>query len=167
MDYATALSILNSNKNARTLLTNLVKANSKSVNTHIEDLKYSIKPGFILTNMPSGYLKLSYDAVPTDEDGYPMIPDLVSFKEAIMWYVTMKLKYPEYLAGRMNREIYYDIRRSWNFYCKQAYGDAMMPNGDALESIGRAWNRLIPDLDARDSFYSSVGDRQHIRSNNR
>ena len=55
----------------------------------------------------------------TDEDGYLLIPDLVSYREAIFWYVVVKLKYPDYLAGRMNQEIYNSARRSWNFYCKQ------------------------------------------------
>lgn len=167
MDYNTALSILNTNQNARTLLTNLVKNGTSYADKKIEDVKYSIKPGYIVCNMPTGYIKLSYDAIPTDEDGYPMIPDLASYKEAIMWYVTMKLKYPEYLNGRMNREIYYDIKRSWNYYSKQAYGDAMMPNIDMMESIGRTWNRMIPELDARNEFYDSLSNRQYVRSNNR
>jgi hypothetical protein len=73
---------------------------------------------------------LAYDAILTDSNGYPLIPDLTSYQEALYWYTLMKLKYPEYLRGTLNREIYYDIRRSWNFYRNQAYAEAIMPDED-------------------------------------
>ena len=82
----------------------------------------------------------------TDDDGYLMIPDMMSYKDAVYWYVVMKLKYPEYLSGRMNREIYYDIRRSWNFYCQQAYAESMMPTQDDMDNIQDVWIRLLPSI---------------------
>lgn len=96
----------------------------------------------------------------------PMIPDAASYFEALYWYVTVKLKYPEYLNGRMNREIYYDIRRSWNFYCKQAYGESLMPNYDELEGMKNAWLKMYPEINEHDTFYSTVGDRQSIYDKN-
>lgn len=130
-------------------------------------LKYAIKPGYIMTSLPEGFLKLSYDGIYTDDNGYPMIPDTISCIEAIYWYILMKLKYPEYLSGRMNREIYYDIRRSWNFYCKQAYAESMMPNEDEMETIKNNWNRLVPDMNAHTNSYDTLGDPQMIRNANR
>ena len=143
------------------------KSPLSNVNNNTFTLKYAIKPGFIITSMPTGFLKISYDAMYTDQNGYPMIPDMISYIEAIYWYILMKLKYPEYLGGRLNREVYYDIRRSWNFYCKQAYGEAMMPNEDEMETIKNNWNRLIPDMNANFNSYDTLGDPQNIRNLNR
>ena len=83
-----ALVILNdtSSVNLRVILSNLINKhtvvstdgrNSKETNFGY-DLQYNIKPGYIVTNIPSGYLKLSYHATPTDEDGYPLIPNMPS-----------------------------------------------------------------------------------------
>ena len=119
-----------------------------------------------MCNVPSGYLKLSYSAIPTDEDGYTLIPDLTSYTEAIYWYVTMKLKYPEYLNGKLNREVYYDIRRSWNFYRNQAYAEALMPNEDGMESIKNNWNKIVPEFRDHNTFYSHTGERQIIYNAN-
>lgn len=130
------------------------------------DLQYSVKPGFIVTNVPDGYLKLSYDAICVDAEGYPLIPDNVSYIEACYWYVVKQLQYPAYLGGRLNREVYYDIRRSWNFYCKQAYGEAMMPSTDEMHSVQNQWNRLVPILDEKDTFYENVGTEQRIYNHN-
>lgn len=170
IDKTEAIEMINSNQNLRTILSNLINLHTydihslSSVNSANPSLgfQYTVKPGFIMTNVPSGYLKLSYSAIPTDEEGYPLIPDLMSYKEAIYWYVTMKMKYPEYLNGRMNREVYYDIRRSWNFYRNQAYAEALMPNEDGLESIKNNWNKIVPEFRDHNSFYSHTGERQII-----
>ena len=167
MDYATALEILNTNTNARVLLTNLIRANNTDASTNSSiELKYSIKPGYIVTNLPTGYLKLSYDAVPIDDDGYPLIPDTMSYIEAIYWYVVVKLKYPDYIAGRLRGDVYGDMRQSWNFYCKQAYAESMMPGADEMESIKNTWNRLIPVMNAHDSFYDGISNPERIKNHN-
>ena len=120
-----------------------------------------------MTNVPRGYIKVSYYAIYTDEDSMPMIPDLESYKEAIYWYVTMKLMYPKKLKGQISQGDYYDIRNSYNFYRKQAYAEAMMPTVDDLASVQNSWLKLYPEIDAHDTFYSTVGERQDIYNQNR
>lgn len=83
IDKTEALEMLNTNKNMKTILRNLINKHTINLdymkgNTSTNpnwDLQYSIKPGYIMTNAPCGYLKLSYSAIPTDEDGYPLIPE--------------------------------------------------------------------------------------------
>ena len=131
-------------------------------------LEYYLKPSdgihdYIVTNVKDGFVKLCYDAQNLDSDGYPLVPDIASYKEALYWYVTMKLKYPEYLRGTLNRDVYYDIRRSWNFYRQQAYAEALMPNNaDEMESIKNTWLRLFPEIGEHDTFYSTLNQPQKI-----
>ena len=47
------------------------------------DYTYLITPNYIKTNAETGYIMLAYQAVPTDAEGYPLIPDNQSFIEAI------------------------------------------------------------------------------------
>jgi hypothetical protein len=91
-----------------------------------------------------------------------MIPDLESYKEAIYWYVTMKLMYPKKLKGEISQGDYYDIRNSYNFYRKQAYAEAMMPGVDDVESIKNDWNKLYPEIDDHSLFFSTTGEEQII-----
>lgn len=137
-----------------------------NVGDYVDELQYFIKPGYIVTNNEKGWLKISYDALPKDDKGYPLIPDLISYQEAIYWYITMKLKYPEYLNGRMNREIYYDLRRSWNFYRQQAYAEAMLPNEDGMKTIQNVWIKLVPELDSHDTFYYFTGKQEEVYNTN-
>ena len=131
------------------------------------ELQYTTKPGYINTCMPRGFVKISYYAIYTDEDSMPMIPDLESYKEAIYWYVTMKLMYPKKLKGQISQGDYYDIRNSYNFYRKQAYAEAMMPTVDDLETISNIYTKLYPEINDHNVFFSTSGDEQNIYNQNR
>lgn len=130
------------------------------------DLVYTVSAGYIKTNVREGYLMIAYTKIPTDDNGYPMIPDNVSFMEAIYWYITMKLLYPDWQQGRIRDMVYFDARSSWNYYRKQAYGEAMMPNTDELESIKNAWLRIVPELNEHANFFSTTGQEQIIYNHN-
>ena len=131
------------------------------------ELQYTTKPGYINTCMPRGFVKISYYAIYTDEDSMPMIPDLESYKEAIYWYVTMKLMYPKKLKGQISQGDYYDIRNSYNFYRKQAYAEAMIPTVDDLETISNIYTKLYPEINDHSMFFSTSGDEQNIYNQNR
>lgn len=176
-----ALQKLNEDTNLRKTLSVLLNqwtvgtVNGKFVNGAIgntdgtmfsNELQYTTKPGYINTNIPTGYVKVSYYAIYTDDGGMPMIPDMESYKEAIYWYITMKLMYPRKLRGDIQQRDYYDIRNSWNFYCRQAYGEAMMPGIDDLATISGSWHKLYPEIDDHGTFFSTTGDDQNLYNQN-
>jgi hypothetical protein len=173
LDYTAALTKINNEPETRSKLGAILNlripfsttgANNPMATT--SDITYVITSNYIKTNVETGYLMLAYQAIPTDSQGYPMIPDDQSFIEAIYWYLVMKLYYPQWVAGQVRDAVYYDARRSWNYYCKQAYGDALLPNTDQLESIKNSWLRLVPELNEHASGFSTLGQSQMIYRNN-
>ena len=172
-----AIDILNEDINVKQTLNTLVNqytipsnngrliiGNPATLNT---SLQYSTKPGYININVPCGWLKISYYAIITDEDSMPMIPDLPSYKEALMYYIGTKILYAKWIKGQLSNEIYYSIKRSWNFYRKQAYAEAMMPSVDEIESIKNDWHKLYTEFDDHDTFFATTGDEQIIYNQNR
>ena len=134
-----------------------------------EPPQYFIKPGWLVTNKKKGYIKLAYKAIATDERGYPLIPDLTSYQEAIYWYVTMKLSFSKWLNGTLGgkgvnsgQNLYTYIQQQWNFYRNQAYAEAMMPTADDMQNIKNDWNKLIPDWDANKSFFKDINKEQTV-----
>lgn len=177
-----ALDKLNSDSNMRNTLSALVNqytvaspanryVNGKYAHTDTTmyscDLQYMTKPGYIMTNIPNGFVKIEYYAIFTDSEGMPMIPDMESYKEALLWYVTLKLMYPKKLKGQISQQDYMEMKTSWNYYCKQAYGEAMMPSTDELESIKNTWHKLYPEFDDHDTFFSTSGDEQTLYNQSR
>lgn len=171
LTYAAALNKINSEPATRTLLNNLLKSSGdltqpggSVIDTH--DYTYVINDNYIKTNVESGYLMVAYQAIPTDADGYPLIPDMISFQEAIYWYINMKLLYPQWMLGQVRDSVYYDARRSWNYYCKQAYGDALMPDRDEMQSIKNTWIKLVPDINEHRNFFNTLGQEEIVYNHN-
>ena len=142
--------------------------NTKSINNP----EYFIKPGWLVSNKKKGFIKLSYKAIATDERGYPLIPDLTSYQEAIYWYVVMKLTFPKFMSGQLGgsskyaqkyaQQSYFYTQQQWNFYRNQAYAEAMMPTADDMQNIKNDWNKLIPDWDANEQFFKNINKEQTV-----
>lgn len=136
---------------------------------HCDAPTYFVKPGWIVTNKRHGFVKIAYKAIATDKRGYPLIPDLSSYQEAIYWYVTMKLSFAKWYKGRLGgrgvnsgQNLYQFIQQQWHFYKQKAYTEAMMPTQDEMISIKNEWNKLVPEFDSESRFYKHLGDAQVI-----
>lgn len=169
---AEALEILNKEDNLRCTLSALLNTNTTCNTTGNNTTNFSItpqyiiKPGYLMSNVRNGYIKISYYGIYTDDEGMPMIPDEPSYFEALYWYVAMKLLYIEYFTGRKSQGLYYDAKNSWNFYRKQAYAEAMMPDQNDLINISKTWHTIVPEIDSYDTFLSTTGDSQVIKNQN-
>lgn len=133
-----------------------------------EDVQYFIKPGWIVLNRKKGFIRLSYKAIPTDENGYPLIPDIPSFQEAVYWYVLMKLNFPRFLAGNFIRanaakvgmQTYFYLQQQWNNCRNHAYAEAIMPNESQMINIKNEWNKLVPEWDSDENLFNTEGEKQ-------
>jgi hypothetical protein len=166
-DYATAVELLNTDMELRARMEALAAPDRNSQNTgtkrtETRDPYYTINNSYIKTNYKDGYLMIAYTAIPTDTEGYPLIPDDEGFKEAIYWYIVKKYWYPKWVLGEIRDRVYYDAQNSWNFYCRQAYGNAMMPNIDQLESLKNKWLELVPEINDFNNFFNTSGESQKI-----
>ena len=163
-----ALAKLNSDSNIRLTLSALINqytvtSNNTTKNTNFSNtVQYDVKPGYIYSNVPEGYVKISYLTPYHDEEGLPLIPDKPSYFEAIYWYIAMKLLYIDYFTGRKPQHIYYDAKRSWNFYRQQAYAECLMPNENEIENIKNTWHTLMPEIESYSTYFSTTGDIQNI-----
>ena len=117
-------------------------------NVQFEDT-YLVDCDYIKTSFVSGKICLSYMAFPTDEECYPLVPDDISFKEAMFWYIYKKilLSTPSF----KNNQIGYEFAEAqWKYYCTQARNAAVYPDIDKYESFMNQWVRLIPDISSHD-----------------
>lgn len=125
---------------------------------------YYVEDGYIKTSFEEGKICLSYKAFPTDAECYPLVPDDISYKEAMFWYIYKKM-----LLGGMqsNNGIQYDFADSkWKFYCTQARNAANYPDIDRYESFMNQWVRLIPSINRHDDAFENLGTREHLDRGN-
>ena len=125
---------------------------------------YSIKPGYVVLNVKDGFVKLTYRSLFTDQNGIPMIPVLMSYMEAIYWYIVMKITYPLWRIGKIRDAVYYDARKSWSFFKNKAYGEMMMPTLDEYShNVKNAYNKLMPDMTFEYTDMMYIGDKEKVR----
>ena len=122
---------------------------------------YFIDAGTIKTSFVSGKVCLSYKAFPLDDMGYPMVPDDISFKEALFWYVYKKL-----LLGNSvnvpNGINYTFAEQQWKYYCTQARNSAVFPDIDKWESFLNQWVRMIPNMNRHNNAFGNLGTREML-----
>lgn len=134
------------NRNNHLLENNIDTADQKSerfLGNSDTDFDYNIVLDNIITNYKDGTLKIQYLAMPTDEEGFPYIPENESYKEAFFWKVARQLA----IRGSIpNKELSYErCDYEWQFYCGQARAE-----GNAFTHAELDWialdNQTIPPL---------------------
>lgn len=168
LTYPQALAKLAAEPDLKSILSSLIYTNSplSGVNTYTTDYTYVIVGDYIKTNQATGYLMVAYQAIPTDVEGYPLIPNNVDFINALSWYVAMKYYYPKWTRGQIREEVYKDARRAWSYFSKKAFGVATMPDRGQLESFKNSWLRLIPNINEIDTDFQNMGEQQVVYTQN-
>jgi hypothetical protein len=122
---------------------------------------YYIDNDRIKTSFYNGKVCLSYTAFPLDDDCYPLVPDDISFKEAMFWYVYKKM-----LLGRGeiadNGIDYVFAEQQWKYYCTQARNAANFPDIDRYEAFMNQWVRLIPNINRHDEGFANLSTRESL-----
>lgn len=122
---------------------------------------YVIDGDYIKTSFETGQVCLSYTAFPIDSDCYPMVPDDISFKEAMFWYIYKQMLLGGYTPS-MNGIGYNFADDKWRFYCTQARNSANYPSIDKYESFMNQWVRLIPNINRHANFFENLNTREEL-----
>lgn len=131
-------------------------------NSYSNNNTYTIDPAYIKTSFRSGTIIVSYTAFPIDDEGFPEVPDDISYREALFNYIVMKLKYVDWLNGDLPDNRYKSLVRLWEFSCKQSAAKMQMPSLDKMENL-KDWSvRLLPNIYDYTDYFSNLGSPQRL-----
>src|SRR5690625_1663624 len=103
-----------------------------------------IDGSFLKTSFETGWVLFQYKGFALDPDGYPLIPDAVEYKEALMWYIIMKM----ILRGLQHPIIGYEAaEQRWLKYATQARNQSNMPDVSRYREFRDKWVTMIPEYD--------------------
>lgn len=105
------------------------------------NLTFKIEPGWFKTSEESVTFEIDYEAMPVDDDGYPMIPDNYESKQAVTEYVILKMMEIGYTHPVRKYEMQYQI---WEKTRDEAYTINDMPDKPRMHSIVQSFVRLVP-----------------------
>ena len=111
---------------------------------------------------------LQYLAIPTDDRGYPLVPDDVSFRDALFWKCAYHIAMlnPTLIPNPTMRDLQYCESR-WLKYCAQARASANMPDLAMLERLKNNFVRLHNNVDYQETGYAQNGKKQFLNLDGR
>lgn len=138
---------------------------TSSANSFTEN-DYNVNFNKVTTAFRHGVIQLQYLALPIDERGWPLVPDNVSFRDALFWKVAyhVSMRDPKSLASPRMQDMEY-CRQQWLKYCKQARAEANMPDLAMTERLANNWMRLYNTTNDGANEYRNLGKQQNINLN--
>lgn len=127
---------------------------------------FDINNNYLTINTREGDVCMAYWAIPTDSQGYPMVPDDTSYKLAISKYLIMKIRYIDWSSdpdSRGKQALYKDAQVEWEWYVGQASSNSKMLDISQMESLKNQFIRLIPRINDYNTFFKTSGSAQHKR----
>ncbi len=120
-------------------------------------ITFDINNNHITLSEKEGQVCMAYLAIPTDEEGLPLIPEDTSYQLAVKKYLTMKIDYIGWRKGEIRSDIFQHSEQEWQWYVGQAGNKAKMPNIDQIEAIKNQVMRLLPRVNHHETFFRSLG----------
>lgn len=124
--------------------------------TNLYGREYKIEHNRIITSYRTGFVLLEYQAFPLDDRGWPLVPDNVSYRDALFWKVIYQLSMssPELLTNPAMRDINFTYQK-WSFYCTQARAEGYAPDEAMLGRIANNWISFLGSNSFNNDFIGS------------
>ena len=135
-----------------------------AVDSEFSPITFDLNNNNITLSVKEGKVCMAYLAIPTDEEGLPLIPEDTSYQLAVKKYLTMKVDYIAWRRGTLPQAIFQHSEQEWAWYVGQAGNKAKMPNLDQIEAIKNQTMRLLPNINAHETFFKTLGSPE-IRKN--
>lgn len=118
---------------------------------------YTVGENNIYTSFDKGFVSMSYDAIPTDEEGNPTVPAEQQWLEGATHYVAFKIAKRMWMKDQLSDKKFQHIERDRDWYFAQAVNHSKQWNGvDQAESVKNATVRTVPDLQAHNTFFANM-----------
>lgn len=136
-----------------------------SPDTTRQDNTYKLQGSCIFTSMEKDTLEIAYKALPSDENGFPLIPDNGTYVRALKAYIKMREFTTQFELGKITPAALQNAQREYAAFTSSAYIGLIMPSLDQMESITRMWNKMLPDRPFdHETGYRNMNSRQFIKT---
>lgn len=128
------------------------------------DLTYKTQGGCIFTApLRDGIIEISYMAMPTDDEGYPLLPDNSAYIRALEAYIKKQWFTIQFDLGKINQAIMAKADQDYAWAVGQAQTDLIRPTIDQMQSISNMWNTLIDRGQEHRKGFIHAGSKEHIK----
>lgn len=124
---------------------------------------YNVKGDIIFTSTKDIDLLVSYLAIPTDDSGFPLIPENAAYVRALELYIQKRYFTILFNNGKINQNVLANTQQEYAFYVGQAQADLVRPSLDQMESIKNMWTTLIPKMYKHADGFKTVNNPEVLK----
>lgn len=124
---------------------------------------YRVKGDVIFTSTKDIDLLISYLAIPTDDSGFPLIPENAAYVRALELYIQKRYFTTLFNNGKINQNVLANTQQEYAFYVGQAQSDLIRPSLDQMESIKNMWTTLIPKMYKHADGFKTVNNPEVLK----
>lgn len=118
---------------------------------------FKVQNNIIYTSFKSGELSILYNAIPVDEDGYPLLIDNSVFLKALELYIKKEAFTILFDTGNIHQNVYLNTLQQYGALAGQLKAEFTIPSLSEMESLKRMWNSLIVDKNRfEDGFINKI-----------
>lgn len=103
---------------------------------------YQVEMDKLKVSFESGTVTVTYQAYPVDEDGFPLIPDIHEYKEAIVWRIITQMLLGGYMPKVQGLNFQYADQK-YELFRVRAANRAKFPSPDRMEMIRRFFTNPV------------------------
>lgn len=120
---------------------------------------YKVQGSCIFTSIKDTELEVAYQAMPVDEEGYPLIKN--NYVKALEAYIKMEWFTIQFDLGKIHGQVLANAQQ--DYYWKVGQAQTEVPSVDEMESITNGWTKLSPSDYDHHRGYANTGSRQIIK----
>lgn len=133
----------------------------KNVNGY--DLTYKIQGSIIYTSIESGDIKVSYQAIATDEEGYPLLLDNSSFIRALELYIKKKYFTILFDLGKIQSAVLQNVQQEYAWAVGDCQTEFNRMTLDRAESFYNSWRTLIIRDREHQKMFTNSGSKEILK----
>ena len=129
----------------------------------VNDLTYKIQGNIIYTSIEDGDIEISYEAIATDEDGYPLIPDNSSYTRALELYIKKKQFTVLFDLGEISPAVLQNVQQEYAWAVGDCESEFNRLSIDKAESFFNSWRTLIIRDGEHRTGFKNNGSKERLK----
>lgn len=127
------------------------------------DNAFKVQGNILYVTFKEGNVTISYNAIPIDEEEYPMLPDNSIFLKTLELYIKKEQFTILFDTGKISMQSLQNCQQEYAFKAGQCTNEFTIPSLSEMESLTNMMSRLlIRDNDFRNGF-RNLGTKQRLK----
>lgn len=127
------------------------------------ELTFKTQGRVLFTSFPEGKVKVAYQAIPTDDDGFPLLIDNEVYIDCLEAYIKKKVFTVKFDQGKIGAGVLENAKQDYAVAAKLLQSEFSTPSVSEMQTLANIWNTLIPQMRLFDRGFKHLGDREYLR----